>query len=310
MPTRILNTLVFACVVLTANALGASKPAKLDASTREQLEQARSRYIKGVVRENASTLLMYHAAGARVMPEANPTIFGKANAQLYFQALFNRFDVQGYDKSPVHFIDMGSKIAEIGDFDLKMQKDRKERNLSGHYVNLWQKNEKGEWQIDTDVWTFKQWPPFKEELVFDGVPSVIMAMQAKVPIDSPRAFEIAAYEALNSHAVRIGDPALISFKFSDDAHYFPNFQPALIGNAAIAKWWQHHMKELPLLDAVHNRTNKLEVLDKFVIQHTSHYAAWRSGEHSGGSTGKHLKIWQRGDDGVLRAILFIAAYDS
>lgn len=309
MPSWI-NTLFIACVLMSANTL-CSASSSLDTQTLSKLEQARTNYIKGVMRENTSTLLMHHALSVRIMPEANPTIFGKANAELYFKALFKRFDVKGYNKSPMNFIDMGTKVAEIGAFDLEMQtKGGEERKLSGHYVNLWQRNDSGNWEIHTDVWNFNHWPAFKEELVFAGIPSVVTAMQAKVPIDSPQSFEIAAYEAINQHGVRIGDPDIVSFKFNDSAHYFPNFQPALIGKPAIAEWWKQHMKELPLLDAVHNRSDAIETLGRYTIQHSSHIVAWRSGEHSGGSTGKHLKIWERQDDGILRAILFIAAYDS
>jgi ketosteroid isomerase-like protein len=216
------------------------------------------------------------------MAEANPSIFGRVNAGLYFHAFFERFEIEQFEKSPLKSINMGEAILEAGAFKLNMRNNNGDlRELTGNYANLWKKSAAGEWQMEADVWNYDQWVDFKDELTFPSVPSVRTALLARVPPKDSRTIELAAYQKLNSTAVIQGDPLIISYLFAEDALLFPNYSKALDGREAIYSWWQHHVSELPIFDFIHNRMDKLEYDGEFVIQFASHAAAWRNDNGSG-----------------------------
>lgn len=290
--------------VLSANA-------NVNKKTQEILQQYREIYIAALVSEDSKALLTHHAEQTRLMPEANPTIFGRENASLYFEAFFERFEIDQYEKKPLKYIDMGEAIMEVGTFRLKMRNAKgDQRHLSGNYANLWKKTVNDTWVIEADVWNYDQWVDFKEELVFVGVPSVRTALQARVQPENAQTIELEAYQLLNATAVMQGDARAVSYVYAEDALIFPNYDGALQGRPAIYEWWQRHMLELPIFDFIHNRTDKIESFGGYLVQFSSHTAAWRTDNDSGISTGKHLRVWLKDTDGILKAQFSISAYDS
>ncbi|MCF2949426.1 DUF4440 domain-containing protein [Paraglaciecola aquimarina] len=276
------------------------------------LNQHRTDYTQAMLAENTVALLNQYSTDTRLMPEANPTIFGKENAKHYFDSLFERFDIQSYKKSATDFIPIANKlIAESGAFELTMlNKQGQQKLVSGHYTNLWRKQAKGQWTIDTDIWNFNQWFDFKQELVFKNVPSVVTALGSRISLDNELAIELAAYEVLSKDAVLEGDPRVLIGVYAQDARQYPNYHPPVVGKKAIDDYWRKHIQQLPTFSMLQDRTDKAEEHGDYIIQHASHIAAYRTAEISGVSTGKHLRIWKRNATGRIKTLLSISAYDN
>jgi hypothetical protein len=93
----------------------------LESKITQQLQVQRQNYIQAFQRENTELLTKYYGQDIRLMPEANPTIFGIKHAQLFFEALFARFEVVAYTRTMTHTLDMQSRFVEMGRFELKMK---------------------------------------------------------------------------------------------------------------------------------------------------------------------------------------------
>lgn len=314
--------LAFSCV--SAERTGSEKAehtkAKIKAETStgidqplaQILNQYRIDYTQAMLAENVEELLKHYATNTRLMPEANPSIFGKENAKRYFDELFKRFKIENYKKSATDFIPLADKlIAESGTFKLTMfNKQAQQLVVSGNYTNLWRKQSKNDWVIDTDIWNFDQWFDFKQELVFNLVPSVVTALGPRIPLDNELAIELAAYQTLSKDAVLEGDARVMIGTYAEDARQYPNYQPPVVGKKAIEDYWLKHMEQLPTFSMLQNRTDKAEEHGQYIIQHASHIAAYRTASNSGVSTGKHLRIWKRQATGRIKVQLSISAYDN
>lgn len=72
---------------------------------------------------------------------------------------------------------------------------------------------------------------------------------------------------------------------------------------------QTYANQISSMEGLQQRSTKLDEIGNFVIQYSAHIAIWRSGEHSGVNTTKHIRIWERQADGRLKARALASAYD-
>lgn len=280
-----------------------------DIQLAEEFDVKRAAYSKGMMTEDSQLLAQYYADDIRLMPEANPTILGKTNAQLFFAALFVRFDVTAYQRVQTDVVIMDDHRAEIGNFELKMTNSQgKEYDINGKYMMIW-RLDASEFKLTADIWNFDGWIDHHGELTFRNVPSTVLALEQHLPINTPILFELAAYGVLADHTVPMRDASVLTQFYSDDAIVLPNNRSMIRGLQAIRDYWDVHVNELPGFEKLQSRTNKVEVLGQYVLQYSSHIASWRSGENSGVSTGKHIRIWQRVPQGGLKTRVLISAYD-
>ncbi|MEP1446515.1 MAG: hypothetical protein ABJK37_10445 [Paraglaciecola sp.] len=269
--------MIFISLILSTTGVNAGNPV-LNADIKQTLSPKRVSYMQAMLDENTQELLTQYSVDTRLMPEAHPTIFGKQNAQRFFEALFSRFDIQRYEKSAIDFIPIANDIiVESGEFELTMLNPTgQKRVLAGSYANLWRQQNQFEWLIETDIWNFHQWIDFKDELTFDHIPSVVTALGPRIPLDNDLAIEVAAYQVLNKDAVLEGDAGILVETYGEKARLYPNYHSALTGKKAIKKYWLKHMAELPTFSMLQNRTDKIEEYGKYIIQYASHIAAYRS----------------------------------
>lgn len=273
-------------------------------------EQITTDYVNGIRNENVDLITKHYTDSTRLMIQANPSIVGQTNAKAYFSALFNEFEISKYTRRMTEVVDMGSHQAEVGNYFMSMKNSKGEqRELVGSYLLLRQVSKSGQNIIMADVWNFNQEIGFSDELSFENVPSVVTALEAHLPINSPVSFELAAYSTLMSESVTLRDPKVLSQFYSENATILPNSKPPINGINNIQTYWDKHINEIVSLEGLLNRTVKIEDLGKFIIQYSAHIAAWRSGQYSGVSTGKHLRIWERQADGRIKTRILISAYD-
>jgi ketosteroid isomerase-like protein len=161
----------------------------------------------------------------------------------------------------------------------------------------------------TDIWNYDHAIDFKEELIFAEIPSTVTALEAHLPINTPVLFELAAYGALSDITVPLRDDKVLVQFYAHDAKIMSNYRPIIEGMNAIKDYWSEHAKALASFEKLQSRTDKVEQAGGFTLHYGSHIANWRSDEYSGVSTGKHLRIWRREPDGILKTYVLISAYD-
>lgn len=286
---------------------------------QRQIQDYEQAYIKALVEKKVSKLASYYGDDSRLMLIANPTIVGRDAALQYYQAFVERFDVKHYERTWVEHIELGHHIVVLGRFRATLlpstSEAKAERNplrewvLQGSVANVWFKNTKGELILQADAWNLDTWTDLKDRLHFANVPSQVSAFMPRVLPHLPENIEVSAYQALTELAVAYRDGRTMSAVYSDDGVLMPNYHPMVTGKPHIEAYWEKHIEDIPVLEKVQNRTDRLDSYDDYAIQYASHIVNWRSGDETGVNTGKHLRVWLRGEDGRFRIRMSISGYD-
>lgn len=282
-----------------------------DAQTVAHLAQFRDDYAQSLRHKKPGLLAAYYAQNVRLMPEFQHTVMGKKDALAYQEAFTGRFDVQQTDRAPLETLDLGTRVVELGTFTttLTHRQTGRKYTLAGKYQNLWEKPAPGKLALVTEAWNYNHPVPFADLLRFGTVPAVQVAYQAHVPVNSNISFELAALNGLMEAAFTQHDANLSSRFFTDDAAFIYSSNPIYRGRQALDAFFVQHMREMPVFEQLDCRTDRIDVLDGYVVEYASHIAHWRNGEASGINTGKNLRIWRREGDGSLKLFRQMAMYD-
>ncbi len=289
-----------------------SQPAvSADSSTVAHLKKFRSDYVKGLLEATPNLIVNYYTDSVRLMPEFQKTVVGRSNAALYQQAFLGRFSIQEYCREAVEITDLETQVMEIGRFELKITLRETEQpyELAGKYLNIWGKSAEGKLLLLTEAWNYDH--PFEAEaqLNFHEVPSVDVARQAHLPINSPIRFELAALNHLMEATVAQHDHRLWSQYYADDAAFLYSREPMHRGRTALDGFFAAHVRELPIFEKLDLRNDRIDELENYVVAYASHTAVVRDGDFSGVFTGKDLSIWRRLPNGSLKIYRHIAMYD-
>ncbi len=303
--------LLAALVCLLATRTFARPAVSPDAQTVAYLAQFRTDYAKSVLGKKPELLAAYYADDVRLMPEFQRTILGKENALSYHQAFGARFNVEGYEKKEIETLDLGSRVVELGTFTQKMilKSTGQAHTLLGKYQHIWQKQADGRLSLITEAWNYNHQVPIAEDLRFAEVPAVQVAYQAHVPVNSNISFELAALNRLMEEAFTQHDANIAAQFFTDDGTFIYSYNPIYRGRKELDAFFEGHMREMPIFEKLDCRTDRIDVLEGYVIEYASHIAHWRNGESSGVNTGKNLRIWRREKDGSLKMFRQMAMYD-
>lgn len=268
-------------------------------------------FTEGMKRGATEGFMDFYSDSVRLMPAFQPTILGKENTGRYYSAWVRRFRVQSYSRETMEVLDLGQSIVETGKFSVTVSTaaSNVSQTLEGKYMTIWLK-ESGNVSLFTDAWNYNSYyGDFHQHLKFDEVPSVIVAFGTQSPVDDPVSFELAALNQLHGVTVSQGDANRWSQFYAEDVVLMPNFFPPLTGRTAVDGYINTHVKELPIFEKLDIRNDRIDALGDFMIEYASHIAHWRSGEFSGVSTGKDLRIWKRQPDCSLKMIRQIGMYD-
>lgn len=284
---------------------------KADEKTITYLKKFRSDYIKGVMDKKPEVIHAYYAENIRLMTEFQKTVMGKANVLLYHKTFQARFDVTSYARTEIEIFDLGSMVVEHGLFEMKMKSKNtgKEHEAKGKYQNIWEKAGNDKLVLITEGWNYNHQPEIEQQLRFDDIPAVDVAIQAHVPVNSHVSFELAALNRLMEATISQHDGKLWSQFYSDNAILFAQRHSLYDGRKAIDDYIEMHVKELPVFEKLDIRNDRIDVLGEYVIEYASHIATWRSGEYSGVGLGKDLRIWRREKNGSLKIFRHIGMYD-
>ncbi|HEX2862541.1 MAG TPA: nuclear transport factor 2 family protein [Lacunisphaera sp.] len=314
-PFRLRLSVAAGCVllgILPGGAFAALPPSPSSADLAI-LAQYRDRHVQGMRSGDASLLSAAAVAeNVRLMPVSQPTVFGSANAAAYYQAFLARFAVDACTRTSAGQFDLGTRVVEIGRYTQKLtRKSTGEAfELTGKYLDAWEKRPDGTLQLVTAAWNHDTWQPAAEAMRFSEVPSVRTAFEPRAPIHSEVSFELAALGLLHEAAVVQHDARLWARLYSDDAILLANNGGLHAGRQAVDAYIATHAPELPVFEKLDLRIDRIEELGDYVFEYASQVANWRRGDASGVSTGKNLRIWRREPGGhSLKIILAIGAYD-
>jgi ketosteroid isomerase-like protein len=285
---------------------------KVDEHTELVLNKFRTDYSKSMLDGKIERLQRYFTDTIRLMPPFQKTVLGKVNAFLYYRALTNKFNIHTFTRHEIEILDLGQQVMEIGEITMRMtlKSTGKEFNIAAKYLNLWAKTSGGELRLLTEAWNGDQYyAELHDQLRFDDVPSVHIAFQSNVPITNDIRFELAALNKLLDATVTQHDGNTWSLYYSDDAKLLASYHPIFNGKKAIDDYIQAHVKELPTFEELDIRNDRVDDLGNYIVEYASHVASWKSGNSSGLSLGKNIRIWRRESNHALKLFRAIGTYD-
>jgi ketosteroid isomerase-like protein len=296
---------------LPATYVFAQPKGNADEKSIAYLKKFRSDYTKSMLNKKSETIVSYYADGIRLMPEFQKTVMGKSNALSYHKAFSARFDIQEFSRDEIEILDLGSRVVELGMFTMKMKlkSTGKEYELKGKYQNIWEKSENGKLSLITEAWNYNHQVGIVEQLKFEGVPVVDVALQAHVPINSPISFELAALNRLMEITIMQHDSKIWSQFYTDDGMFIYSGNPIYEGRKSLDEFLEKHVNEMAVFEKLDVRNDRVDALGEYVIEYASHIAIVRSGEYSGINTGKDIRIWRREKGGSLKIFRTMAMYD-
>lgn len=166
---------------------------------QERLNQFRTHYIQVMLKNKTADLAGYYAESIWLLPEFQKTVIGKNDVLLYHKAFLSRFKIREYTRNEIEIRDLGTQILEVGKFTMKMTllNSDQQQELKGAYINLWEKLENDRLMLITEAWNYDTYYEGIDRIMrFDEVPSIHLALQPNVPVDSNISFELAAFNRL------------------------------------------------------------------------------------------------------------------
>lgn len=275
------------------------------------LEPYDKTYTKAVLNNKPDLLSSYQSDEIRLMPEYQKTIKGKENVKMYWKALAGRFEILQYSRTITETIDMGAQRVVFGQFAMqaKLKSSGKTYDMPGTYMNIWKKDENGQWKVITEAWVYRQWVECAHDLVFNEVPTSFVAFEPRVVVNNSIRFELAAINAYTERFISEHDAQKWLLLYDDQGRLIYSHHPIFSGKEAIKAFLEDHVKELPVFEKLDIRTDQIDPLDEYVIEYSSHIAITRNGDWSGVNTGKNVVIWKRQPDCSLKVYRSIAMYD-
>ena len=246
------------------------------------------------------------------MPEFQRTVLGRDHATKYYQALTDRFAVQTYRRDVIDFLDLGTRLVETGRFTERLvgKGQAPTYDLSGKYLDLWEKTADGRLLLVTQTWNYDHQVEQGEALRFADVPAVVAAFQRRTPVTDNISLELAALGYLIEATVTLHDAPVFSRLYADDAILLPNYGPLCQGRKEIDAYVAEHFhRQLSVFEKLDIRNDRIDALDGYVIEYASHVASWKNSGWSGVNSGKNLRIWRREPDHSLKIIVQLGTYD-
>jgi len=282
-----------------------------DEKTSLFLKKFRTEYAQAFAEKMPGTIAAYYSDDVRLMPEYQKTVITKANVLLYLKAYIARFDIKEFLRQEIEIMDLGTRVVEFGLFTQKLSLKGKTEpiELKGKYCDIWQRTPEGKLSLITEAWNYSHPVKIGQDLVFPDVPSVNVAMQSHVAVNSPIALELLAYNRLLESVITEHNPKLWRMFYADDYMLFYSGHSVYKGRKEIDAYLEEHVKQLPVFEKLDIRTEKIDELDGYVIEYGSHIAIIRNGDWSGVGTGKDIRVWRREKNGTLRICRGVAMYD-
>jgi ketosteroid isomerase-like protein len=311
--TNPLRLLFLAASLLGSAAIPAAEPGDTAVSRehRAALVAYRASLVRAYLDENPDGIVRYLSETVRLLPAYQKSVLGKADAATYYQAFLKRFTVSAYERQPIEVADIGQRVIEIGRFTMTVavRGSAETHALAGKYMDLWEKSATGELELNTAAWNHDEYPKIADQLRFADVPSVHVALQARVPVAAGISLELAALQKLQESTIVQHDGRTWALFYADDAILLANHGGVVSGRRALDQYTVEHANAFPVFEKLDLRTNRIDDLGEYVIEYASAVANWRVGESSGVSLGKNILVWRRESGGTLKIWRAISMYD-
>jgi ketosteroid isomerase-like protein len=311
--TNPLRLVFLAASLLGSVAIPATEPHDTAASRehRAALDAYRTATVRAYLDAKPDGIVRHLSATARLLPAYQKTVLGKADAASYFHAFLKRFAVSAYDRQPIEIADIGQRVIEVGRFTMTvaLRGSAETHALAGKYMDIWEKSATGKLELNTAAWNHDEYPKIADQLRFPDVPSVHMALQARVPVAAGISLELAALQKLQESTIVQHDGRTWALFYADDAILLANHGGVVSGRQALEEYTVAHANAFPVFEKLDLRTHRIDDLREYVIEYASGVANWRVGESSGVSLGKNILIWRRDSSGTLKIWRSISMYD-
>jgi ketosteroid isomerase-like protein len=294
----------------TAAATSAAEPREVAREHRAALDAYRTAIGSAYSSGKPEGAVRPLAESVRLMPAYQKAVLGKTDAAAYYQAFLKRFAVRAYERSPIEVADLGARVMEIGRFTMTVTARGSETHtLAGKYMDLWEKSPSGALTLHTAAWNHDEPPKIAEQLRFPEVPSVHMALQARLPVTAGVRLELAALQKLQESAIAQHDGKTWALFYADDGILLANQGTVVSGRKALDEYHERHAKALPVFEKLDLRTHQIDDLGEYVVEYASGVVNWRMDEWSGVSLGKGILIWRRTAGGTPQIWRAISMYD-
>ena len=294
----------------TAAVTAASEPREISRQHRDVLDAYRTAIADAYVTGDPKGAIQPLAESVRLLPAYQKSVLGKTDAATYYQAFLRRFEVSSYQRSPIEIVDLGTRILEIGRFTMAMTpRGSQAHTFTGKYMDLWEKSPSGALTLHTAAWNHDEMPKFADQLRLAEVPSVHMALQARVPVTAGIALELAALQKLEESAIAQHDGKTWALFYADDAIALTNQGTVVSGRKALNEYFEKHAKALPVFEDLDLRTHQIDDLGDYVVEYSSGVVTWKVNEWSGVNLGKGILIWRRTDGRTPQIWRAISMYD-
>lgn len=304
--------LLFGLVALATEA----PESPLSREHRATLDAYRVAQVRGYLDGNPDVMLVHLADAVRLMPGYQKTVLGKSDASTYHRAFLKRFTVRAYERQPIEAVDIGLRVLEMGRFSMTLvEKGAKPsgaavpHTLAGKYLDLWEKSPTGTLTLNTATWNYDELPKIVDQLRFDEVPGVLMALRPRVPVRAGISLELAGICKLQESAIIQHDGKTWALFYADDAILLANHGGVVSGRKALDDYTVDHAKSLPVFEKLDIRTDQIDDFGKYVIEYGTGVATWKVDDYSGVSLGKNIRVWRRADNGALQIWRAISMYD-
>ncbi len=277
---------------------------------RSQLQKFRADFLASMLNGDVS-FMSYADNSLRLMPEFSMSVITQANSVKYYEAFHKRFDITSFSRTESETLDMNRYVAEWGTFTMKLTAKNTSKNydLPGKYMDLWVKDASGKLSLVCQAWNYSRAVDFADQLKFNEVPVVNIALSAHSTIADRISFELAGLNELMESTIIQHDAHQWKMFYDNDGNFLYSNSPVYQGREALDKFIDEHVTGLPIFEKLDIRNDKIIDLGTYVIEYASHTAFVRGENWSGTGTGKDLRIWRRGTDCSLRIFRHIAMYD-
>jgi ketosteroid isomerase-like protein len=295
----------------TAAVTSAAEPREVAREHRAALDAYRTAITGAYLRGKPEGAVLPLAETVRLLPAYQKTVLGKADAANYYQAFLKRFAVSAYERQPIEVADIGQRVLEIGRFTMTiaMRGSGETHAHAGKYMDLWEKSADGALTLHTAAWNHDALPKIADQLRFAEVPSVHLALQARVPVTAGIHLELAALQKLEESAIAQHDGKTWALFYADDAIVLANHGTVVSGRKALDEYYERHAKALPVFEKLDLRTHQIDDLGDYVVEYSSGVVTWKMNEWSGVSLGKGILIWRRPAGGTPQIWRAISMYD-
>ena len=285
-------------------------PSQVDPWITEFVSQYHEAYQASMLNEKPDVLKEFQTEEVYLMPEFQQTLIGQENVLSYYQAYFDRLDIDTYESDIYELLDLGEKVFELSTFRLGITSETQTYTLQGKSVRIWTYAGEDRLMLEIEAWNYNHSLDFAHELRFPLLNTTHLALEAHVPIEDAVSFEIAALHGLAEKVITQGNAEVWSQFYTDDGMFIYSFNPIHHKRKQLNEFYEQHVKGLPVFENLEIRAHKIEDLNNgYVIELASHIACWRNETASGVSTGKNIRIWRREPNGSLKTFRQIAMYN-